>query len=383
MRILQFGRFDFSENKGGVQYYAESLAQHLRNRIELDQVVSSTGPKTKVEQLGASTKVIVASYGELQSVPASPGIFTWAWKLFKERKYDLIHLNFPDPLAMLATFFLPKSVPIVVTWHSDIIRQKWALRIYTPVLKLFMKRVSKIVVSTPLHYSSCEQLRDLNMADKIVVIPFGVEEKDWELTDKVRQEAEQIRSQFPNRFLLFAFGRHVYYKGFEYLLGALAQLPGCHLILGGSGPLTEELKATSIRANIEDRVTFTGIIPGEKLPAYLYACDLFCFPSIDTTEAFGYAQVEAMMCGKPVLSCNLNNGVNFVSRHNETGFVVEPKNSDLLALAIKDLQKNPELLQRLSSQAQVRSQKEFIASLTAERTLRLFQDVIDQAKTRF
>ena len=84
--------------------------------------------------------------------------------------------------------------------------------------------------------------------------------------------ADEIRARYPGKFLLFALGRHVYYKGFEYLIRALADVPGAVLALGGQGPLTEELRRAAREAGVAERVDFVGRIPDRELAAWYYAC---------------------------------------------------------------------------------------------------------------
>ena len=379
MRVLVFGRYDFDQIKGGVQFYAASLVYSLRQQpgMIVDCLVSSLGNKTTIIDRPTGKNISVGTLATLASVPISPGMLYWAWKLIKKKKrYDVIHLNFPDPMALLVMLFIPTKIPIVVTWHSDVVRQKWALAFYLPLLKLFMKRVSRIIVATPYHLRSCPQLKALQMEHKIVVIPFGIDPARWQPNEKMLRQAQGIRSRFPNKFILFAFGRHVYYKGFEYLVEALRTLPNCHLILGGQGPLTEKLRQMSWVLRVVDRITFVDFISEEELPTFYHACDVFCFPSVATTEAFGYAQLEAMMCGKPVIAGKLNNGVNFVSLDGETGIAVPTKNAEKLSEAIEKLRLDEALLKRYSEAAKVRAHKEFTMEKMAVRTHRLFRDLI-------
>jgi len=372
MRVLQFGRYDFEQTKGGVQFYAELLARHIDSDVQMDQLVSGEGPKTLIKPMPRGQKIAVASYGLFASVPISPTFFYWAWKLLRTRDYQILHLNFPDPLSLLTILLLAPKQPIVVTWHADIVKQKKLLKFYQPFVRYFMKRVKRILVATPRHLESCPQLQELNMGDKISVTPFGIEENRFELTEERKRKVQELRSRYKGRFLLFAMGRHVYYKGFEYLIEAMKDLPDCQLILGGSGPLTEELKS---KADLS-RVDFVGSLSFEDLVVHLQACDLFCFPSVDKTEAFGYAQVEAMVCGKTVVGSDLQNGVSFVNLNEETGLTVPPRDAKALAEAIRRLQKDPALLQKLAHQAQTRALREFTARRTAERTKKIYQELI-------
>ncbi len=381
MRVLQFGRFDFKEHKGGVQFYADSLTHELRKEIEVDLLVSAIKPKTRFEKAARGWMVAVASWGVWFSVPFSPTLPFWALWLCWTRKYDLIHLNFPDPLAMLAAFFLPRKIPVVVTWHSDVIRQKIFLPFYLPVLKLFMKRVARVIVATPYHLPSCPQLQMQDQIEKkIEVIPFGIDPKLWQIDDEIKKRAEQVRQQYVGRFLLFSFGRHVPYKGFIYLLEAMKDLPQAVLLLGGEGPLTHEFQKFIEDNKLQSRVSLIGLLSMSQLKMYLKACDLFCFPSIDRTEAFGYTQVEAMLCGKPVLSTNLGNGVNYVNLDQVTGRVVEPLSPQQLKEAILSLQQQPAQLQKYADAAHQRAMKEFNVLVMGARTLQFFRDLVAAKK---
>jgi rhamnosyl/mannosyltransferase len=274
---------------------------------------------------------------------------------------------------MMAALFLPKKIPIAVTWHSDVIRQKWALKLYLPILKYFMKRVKMVLVATPYHLESCPQLKGLKMDHLVQVVPMGIEPELWEETPEVQEETEKIRSQYPEKFLLLAVGRHIYYKGFEYLVTAMEKLPNCHLLLAGNGPLTNSYKHKLELAQIQDRVSFVGLISEEKLPSYYYACDTFCFPSVDKTEAYGYAQLEAMMCGRPVISTRLENGVNYLNLDKITGLIVPPKDVDALVQAVSLLQSSPEVLKKYGGQAKERALSEFTAEKMGARVLALFR----------
>jgi rhamnosyl/mannosyltransferase len=191
--------------------------------------------------------------------------------------------------------------------------------------------------------------------------------------------ADEIRRRFAGQFLVFALGRHVYYKGFEYLIRAIAGVPGAALALGGEGPLTETLRSAAREAGVAERVFFTGRIADAELPAWYHACDVFCLPSIERAEAFGIAQVEAMACGKPVVCCRLDNGVNWVNRDGETGLAVAPADSTALAGALTRLQADPALRARLGDQARRRALAQFTAEAMAKGTLAVYREVLSCA----
>jgi len=176
--------------------------------------------------------------------------------------------------------------------------------------------------------------------------------------------------------LVFALGRHVYYKGFEYLIDAMDMLPGVQLVIGGTGPLTETLRARAQGGTAGDRITFAGRIPDADLPAYYQACDVFCMPSVERSEAFGFVQVEAMAAGKPVVCCELGNGVTYVNRHGETGLVVPPRDPRALAGALRKLLEDEPLRTRLGAGGRSRVNAEYTMRAMREATLQVYREVL-------
>lgn len=373
MKILQFGRFDFEELKGGVQFYADLLVRHFNPRVHIDQIVSSLKNKTEVLRTSHGEKIKVASYGMMASVPLSPSFIFWARKYLKKNNYDLVHLNFPDPIGLLTILALRPKAKIVVTWHSDIIRQKKLLVFYMPLVKYFMRNyVDLVLVATEKHLQSCPQLMSCGINSKVRVTAFGIETDRFILDPIQQSKVEEIRQKYKGRFLIFSFGRHVYYKGFEYLIDAMRGLSGCELLLGGDGPLTEFLKS---KANSLP-VHFLGPIKDSDLPLYLHACDLFCFPSVDQSEAYGYAQIEAMASGKAVLGTWLNNGVNDVNEDGVTGLTVRARDSQALRESIMALRDDRSLLLKLAHQAKAKAWSDYSVNETAKKTENYFREIL-------
>ena len=155
------------------------------------------------------------------------------------------------------------------------------------------------------------------------------------------KKIHSIQDKFKNKIVLFV-GRLIYYKGLEYLIKSIPQI-NAHFILIGGGPLKNTLKQMTKDLKVENKITFFESMDEDELISYYYACDLFVLPSIANSEAFGIVQLEAMTCGKPVVSTNLPTCVPFVNLHQKTGIVVLPKNSDALAQAINTLLEREDL----------------------------------------
>src|SRR5208282_387744 len=163
---------------------------------------------------------------------------------------------------------------------------------------------------------------------------------------------------------------------FEYLIRAMAKVNG-ELIIIGDGPLRGFLENEAQAIGVRSRVHFLGEVQNTQLSAYYHASDVFVLPSVARSEAFGIVQLEAMACGKPVVNTQLDSGVPYVSLDGETGFTVEPRDSNALAVAISTLLDEHALRARFGAAARRRVEKEFNAELMARRTLDVYQEVME------
>ena len=131
-------------------------------------------------------------------------------------------------------------------------------------------------------------------------------------------------------------GRLVGYKGWECLIGAMQQVGGRAVIVG-QGPRRASLACLIRRSGQQDRVMLTGPVSLDELLAWYHACDVFVLPSVGRNEAFGLVQLEAMICGKPVVSTAVGTGVEHVNVDGITGLVTAPRDGAQLATAINRL----------------------------------------------
>jgi rhamnosyl/mannosyltransferase len=373
LRVLTFGRFADSDF-GGLERYVFELARALRGDAHFVNIVALRGPPPDLPVVGDT--VYAAPWATIGHTPVCPAMVYQAHRLHRRSPFDLVHLQFPaDPMAHLAAVTLPKTVKRVITWHSDIVRQAKLLRVYRPFLDRLLRSTDAIIIPTPAHLSSSEQLSVVRDSARFFVVPYGF---DFRRYRNRPARAEEIRSRFGNRVLIFALGRHVYYKGFEFLIRALRELPEAAVILGGRGPLTSSYRDLARELGLADRIEFTGRISEQDLPAYYHACDVFCMPSVERSEAFGIVQLEAMASGKPVVCCELGNGVTWVNQHEVTGIVVPPADPSALADAIGRLVRQPELRIRLGEAGRKRAYTEFTLESMAQKTLAVYREVLSQ-----
>lgn len=371
MKILELGKF-YPPERGGMETVLQVWAEGFRaSGAEVTCVVANREWRTVVEKSPGLEVHRLASLGTLFSASLCPA-YPAATRRFPA---DVIHAHFPNPLADLAVLRAPPRVPVVVHWHSDIVRQKLLMRLYRPIQSAMLRRADRIVVATPQHLEYSEWLGPFR--DKVKVIPFGLPLERFAPTPAVLQRAAELRQLHakPGQTAFLNVGRLVGYKGQRHAIEALPRVPSAVLWLAGTGPLEADLRQLAATTGVADRVRFLGNVPDGDLPALLHACDVFLFPSITPNEAFGLVLVEAMACRKPLVACHLRSGVTYVCRGGDNGLLVPPGDPAALAGAMGTLVASPELRAELAARGAERARTEFSSGAMIARHLELFAEL--------
>jgi glycosyltransferase involved in cell wall biosynthesis len=370
VRILELGKF-YAPERGGIETLLKSWCERfVASGDEVECVVANRGPRTIRERIDGVAVTRLASFGSAASTSLCPS-YPFA---IRSRRCDIAHTHFPNPLADLAAILAPRRTKVVVSWHSDIVRQRAMMAVYRHLQNAMLRRADRIVVATPNHLEYSAWLP--RWQSKVAVIPFGLELSRFESTPGIAAAAARLRAGANGRTILLNVGRLVGYKGQRYAVSAMRGLEGAELWIVGSGPLEASLRAQAAAEGVADKVRFLGDAEDGELPALYHACDIFLFPSITPNEAFGLVQVEAMACAKPVIACNLRSGVPWVCRHGETGLVVPPEDAPALNAAVLRLLRDPDFRRKLGTSGRVRAFSEFEASVMASRYRSLFTTIL-------
>ena len=339
MKILQLGKF-YPPDTGGIETVIYDIAEVLNknNTISCDVLCSNKNYTYKEELINGYKVMRTKTFGIYFSTSFT---LQMIFKL-KEiiQNYDVIHVHLPDPMANIALLCVnPSKQKIILHWHSDIIKQKYLLRLYEPLQKWMLRKASKIIATTPKYIKESKYLQKFK--DKCVSIPIGIDENKLKSCET---QVIKIREQYKNKKIIFSLGRLVYYKGFEYLIKSANYLSDEYIILiGGTGPLKEKLTTLISENNLEHKVKLLGRIEDENLGNYYKSCDIFCLPSIAKSEAFGIVQIEAMSFAKPIVATKIKgSGVDWVNKDGVSGINVQPKNSQALANAFTTIINNKE-----------------------------------------
>ena len=372
MRVVQVYKDYEPPVFGGVEHTVRLLSEGLcaRPGMEVTVVCSSDGPWTRVERVGPVQVVRVSTFGRVARAPVSPSMALWLWRL----EPDILHFHHPNPTGELACLLARPRCPIVLTYHSDIVRQKSLLRLYRYPLRLFLRRVDRILVTSPAMLEGNVFLEPHR--DRCEVLPLGIRVASLAETERSREVAAELRRSHPGPIVLFV-GRMRPYKGLPVLIEAMAQVKGT-LVLVGRGEMEHQIRKKFQRDGMEKRVVLAGDVPEADLPGYYRAADLFVLPSIDRSEALGLAMIEAMHCGLPVISTRLGTGTSHVNLDGVTGLEVTPRDVGELARAIHRILGDPESARRMSEAGRERARM-FSETTMVDRTARLYGDLL-QAK---
>lgn len=373
MKVALVNKF-YPPKIGGIEYHVRVLVQELAKQPGVENInilVANEGPGRAEEHVGAKTHILrVPSWLTLQSTPIAPGLVT----AIKNSDADIFHFHFPYPFGDLAWLMAQQHKPYCITYHSDIVRQKFLNKLYAPIMHRFFDKASAIITTSPQLAQNSPVL--CRYKDKVKVVPLGIDPQPFQ-AQAAKEQGNVLRRSFSDKPMVLFVGRLVYYKGVHTLIRAFKDIDA-ELVLVGQGILEPELRMLVKELNIESKVHFIKTVSDELMPAYYNACDIFVLPSIAVTEAYGLVQLEAHASGKPVISTDLPTGVPYVNQHGVSGFIVPPGEVETLADALEKLVNDEGLRKRLGRQAQKRMLESFTSQVMAEKILRVYQEIISE-----
>jgi rhamnosyl/mannosyltransferase len=368
MKAVHIFKDFYPPTTGGIEQHMRLLCTGLARRVDVSVLVPSRSFGRTEEWVDGIEVIRAPEFGRYLSAPLCP---TMPGEL-RRLAPDVVHLHFPNPTGDLAYLLSGCGAPVVMTYHADIAKPWPALRLYRPLFRQLEQHVRRIIVSSEAFLRSSGFLSPYR--EKCVVVPFGIDLEAFALRDREQMVVECLAKEHGRPLALF-LGVLRPYKGLQILLRAMTKVRG-RLLIAGRGPHRAQLETLAHRLGAADRVTFVGEVSETERRLLLHACDVFVLPALDRRESFGIAQLEAMACGKPVVSSDLPTGVRVVNWHERTGLLVPPGDADALADALDRLLGDETLRSALGQAARVRVEREFSLEAMIERTLAIYDEVL-------
>jgi rhamnosyl/mannosyltransferase len=346
-----------------MEHHMALMCRFQRQWAEVEALTCSRSWNTRIVDRDGIRVTEVGEWGRIQSAPVSPS-FPWHTQRIRA---DVAVVHVPNPTAEISWLVAAPAARLVVRYQSDVVRQANAMRIYAPVQRRFLARADVIITTSPQYLETSATL--VPYLDRCRIIPLGILPEEFAYPGAEKVEA--LRNRYGGGYVLFS-GRHRYYKGLENLVRASKRIPA-PVVIAGDGP--ERAACQALAKELDARIHFPGQLTREDLIAHLHGCDVFAFPSVARSEAYGISMLEAQACGKPVVATTLGTGVEFVNLHNQTGLNVPPRDPIALAEAINILLENPEQRRAMGEFAKKRVETELHAEQIARREFEVYQEV--------
>ncbi|MEM7486714.1 MAG: glycosyltransferase [Bacteroidota bacterium] len=361
MKILQINKFYYPDI-GGIETVVKQYAEFSTDEHEATVLCVHKNFKlrTSFEEVNNVKVIRCSSFGTFFSMPVSLSFFFFLFRI--KNRFDVLHFHEPFPLASIMSPFLRGRTKIVVTWHSDIIKQKLLKRIIEIFQAALCRKADLITTTSPnmKRFSSVIS----HFKKKVRILPLSI-------------DTENKQSSNLDKGYILYLGRLSYYKGIDILLKAYERSKtNKKLLIIGDGDANIVQTIKSMKLNSSKTIEFINeFVSEEEKYEYIKKCSFLAFPSIEPSEAFGIIQLEAMLLGKPVINTNLSTGVPYVSKHKVTGITVAPKSIEELSSAIDELSFDNNLLSRLGENARERVMNNFSNRIIKKELLKIYVDL--------
>jgi len=371
MQVLNVYRTYFPDPPGGLQEAIRQISL-ATNAQGVDNTIYTLSPKPVPAELIRPEGRVVRSRSWLAPASCDLGgvdAFSRFSKLAKES--DVLHYFFPWPFADVLHTTVRPDRPVVLTYISDVVRQKVLGTVYAPLMWKMLKSADIIVANCPAYAETSPVLAHPSIRDKVRIIPLGIEESSYPVAnDNAILSRLDLEKSEP--YFLF-IGVLRYYKGLHTLIQAAKKL-NAKVVIAGSGPEGDSLKklAKELGAN---NVVFAGQVTNEEKRSLLVHCTALVLPSHLRSEAYGMVLVEAAMMGKPMISCEIGTGTSYVNKHEETGFVVAPESPEQLA-AVMDCLLDESVSESLGKNARQRYETLFSGKALGSAYTSVYKDLV-------
>jgi rhamnosyl/mannosyltransferase len=369
MRVLHVYKTYYPDSVGGIEQVLLQLTQGLAG-LGIENRIFTLSPtaqpavirRAEAEVHRSSVMLDIASNPmSLRAIGEFRRQLAWA---------DVVHYQFPWPFGDLLHVLCAGRKPSVVSYQSDVVRQKRLMRAYAPLMKRFLGSVDQVIATSPGYIETSPVLQALQRP--ACVIPNGIDEAAYPHVDPAA--VQRWRDELGEGFFLFV-GVLRYYKGLHTLLEAARGFGG-RIVIAGDGEEWATLERQVAKESGTSNVRLLGHVSDEDKMALLHLSRAFVFPSHLRSEAFGMSLVEAAMAGKPMISCEIGTGTSYINLDGVTGWTVPPDDASRLREAMHSLQSDLKLAEAMGQRARQRYEEVFTAQRMARAYLDVYREVL-------
>ncbi|MCR5615808.1 MAG: glycosyltransferase [Saccharofermentans sp.] len=386
MRVLQIAKYMYPF-MGGTEQVTRDLvgafnAVGVENKVicfnedSADGDVVTHRKETVTDKVDSVEVLRVASKAKVLSQAIAPEYKKNLTKVLDEFKPDVIIFHYPNPYvaSKLLSYIKKngKNFKLYIYWHLDITKQKFVRAFFRGQDRALINASDKILGATPIHLEMSRYSAEFG--DKKYILPYMIADDTLVLNDEEKEVAKKIREENNGKIIGFFIGRHVAYKGLDYLIEAVKKTQSAKLliIIAGDGEDNAKLKA---QAEGVDKIRFIGRIDDSTKRSYLEASDLTIFPSVTRSEGFGLALAEGMFFGKPAITFTIpGSGVNYLCQDKLSGIECPLMDTDAYAKALDTLAEDDALRAKYGESAR----REILAKYTKDRFIANVKKLLEE-----
>jgi glycosyltransferase involved in cell wall biosynthesis len=378
MKVLHVYRTYFPDPPGGLQEAIRQICL-ATGSFGVDSKVFTLSPQPNPKRLVRPEAVTVRSRSWAAPASCDLGGADSLVQFYRLQKWaDVVHLHFPWPFADVLNLFKASNKPAVMTYHSDIVRQRVLNKLYGPLMRRTMRAMSAVVATSPAYAKNSSVLTHDVPSGRLRTIPLGIVDK-LEAAPGFTDKSASMGYAEHKPFVL-ALGVLRYYKGLHTLVNAARQINGS-IVIAGSGPEDANLKELARQLGTTN-IIFAGQVTEVQKTELLRQCTALVLPSHLRSEAFGMVLVEAAMFSKPMVCCEVGSGTSYVNLDGVTGLVVPPESPSELANACNRILEDPVLAKAMGFAARARYENLFSGAALGRAYSDLYREIKNPLVTR-
>jgi len=392
MKTLIFSLAYYPDYVGGAEVAIKEITDKISEKdMSFDMITLRLNKRqSKFEKIG-NINVYRVGFGFLTLDKFSAPIdgFFKAFRLNKEEKYDFLWAMMANQMSVAAALFkiFNKKIPLILSVQEGdeekhlkryVGGNDFLYRIFIRPWHLMIFKLADraTVISRYLE----ERVLQNNFKGPIFYVPNGVDMKNFskkEPEEKLEELKKSLGLEKTDRIIITT-SRLVEKNRVEDIILSLNYLsPEYKALILGSGHLLYKLQNLAEKEKLLDRVKFLGFIDRSEIPKYLALSDVFVRPSL--SEGMGVSFIEAMASNLPVVATPVGGIVDFL-KDEETGLFCEVKNPKSLAEAVKKIEKNKELRERIIQNAIKMTKERFTWDFISKEMLGSFYPFKDRKK---
>ncbi len=233
---------------GGIETLVKSIAEGMTEYRHVVVCFASNGENSNDIVNGITVHRVKVNFS-IKSQDIAFGYHRVLKKLIAEYKPQYVHVHCPNPYVYpIVLNAINPDTKLILHWHSDILSKGIIYKLIKPFEKAILNRADRIIATSQNYIHPSSPIYPHR--EKTSVVPNGMITADFDLKVGDEERIEAIKAQYGHKKLILFIGRHIPYKGIDWLIDIEKKVKSdCHFIIAGQGPLTQHQSASPLQAD--------------------------------------------------------------------------------------------------------------------------------------